>query len=98
MKGKKLDNLTQESFKDENCQQIIDNWSKFTDCLNKNDKTRFIKMIKECYLKYSKSIMSNKREKFDPCITESLLMALIFDQQKQIDKIKEKRYFEFFQS
>jgi hypothetical protein len=44
---KKLDNLTQDSLKDENCQQIIDKWNKFTDCLNKDDKTRFIEMIKE---------------------------------------------------
>ena len=48
-------------------------------------------MIKECYLKYSKSIMSNKKEKFNPpCLTQSLLMALILYQQKQINKIKEK--------
>lgn len=37
-------------------------------------------MIKECHIKYLKSVMSNKSGKFDPCITESLLMALIFDQ------------------
>jgi hypothetical protein len=39
--------------------------------------------------------MSNKSGKFDPCITGSLLMALTFDQQKQIDKIKDKRYLSF---
>ena len=42
--------------------------------------------------------MSYKSGKFNPCITESLLMALTFNQQKQIDKIKDKRYFEFFKS
>lgn len=36
--------------------------------------------------------MSYKSRKFDPCISESLLMTLTFDQQKQIDKIKDKRY------
>ncbi len=55
-------------------------------------------MIKECYLKYSKSIISNKKEKFDSCITESLLMTLSFDQQKQIEKIKEKRNFDLFKT
>lgn len=37
-------------------------------------------MIKECYLKYSKSIMSNKKEKYDPGLTQSLLMALTLHQ------------------
>ncbi len=85
-------NSRQELIKDnENGQQIIENWKNFTDCLNENDKKIFIKMIKECYLKYSKSIMSNKKEKFNPpCLTQSLLMALILHQQKQINKIKEK--------
>ncbi len=52
-------------------------------------------MIKECYIKYSKSIMSNKSGKLNPCITESLLMTLTFNQQKQIDKIEDKRYLSF---
>ena len=39
--------------------------------------------------------MSNKSGKFDPCISESLLMTLTFDQQKQIDKIEDKRYLSF---
>ncbi len=59
-------NSRQKSFKDdENCQQqqqIIENWRKFTNCLNENDKNIFIKMIKECYLKYSKSICQIKKK------------------------------------
>ncbi len=49
-------------------------------------------MIKECYFKYLKSITSNKKEeKFDPYLNQSLLMALIPHQQKQIDKIREAK-------
>ncbi len=34
MERKEQDGLIQESFKDDNCQQIIDNWKKFANCLN----------------------------------------------------------------
>ena len=49
-------------------------------------------MIKGGYFKYSKSAKSNKKEEFDPCLTQSLLMALIRYQQKQINNIKEKQH------
>jgi hypothetical protein len=50
-----------------------------------------MKMIQECYFKYSKSITSNKNGKFDPCLAQSLIMAIILYQQKQIDEIKKKQ-------
>ena len=88
-------NHLRDSFKDKNYQKVIENWEKFADCLNENDKNIFIKMIKECYFQYSKSITSNKKEKFNPCLTQSLFMALILHQQKQIDKIKTKQNVSF---
>ena len=39
--------------------------------------------------------IANNKEKFNPCLTQSLLMALILHQQKQIDKIKEKQNVEY---
>ncbi len=92
---KKYNNIEQELSKDENYKQIIENWMEFADCLTEKDKKNFIKMIKECYFEYSKSITSNRKEKFDPCLTQTLLMALILHQQKQIDNIKEKQNFGF---
>jgi hypothetical protein len=95
LKEKEEDNRLRESSKDENYKQIIENWWNFEYCLNENDKKIFIKMIKECYFRYSQSILSNKKEKSNPCLTQSLLMALILHQQKQIDKIREKQNVEF---
>jgi hypothetical protein len=80
-----------ELFEDKNYERITKNWKKFTDCLNKDDKSVFKKMIKDYYFKYSKSITSNKKGEFDPCLARSLLMALIPYQQKQINNIKEKQ-------
>jgi hypothetical protein len=88
-------NHLKESSEDQNYKKIIENWRKFKDCLNENDKNTFIKIIKECYFQYSLSILSNNKEKFNPCLTQSLLMALILHQQKQIDKIKEKQNVEY---
>lgn len=92
----KEQNHLKDSFKDQNYQKELENW-KFADCLNENDKKNiFIKMIKECYFRYSKSIASNKKEKFNPCLTKSLFMALIlYQQQKQIDKVKKKQNVSF---
>ncbi|MBA3749327.1 MAG: hypothetical protein H0X03_00230 [Nitrosopumilus sp.] len=87
----KQNNSRQKLFKDKNYEQVIENLRKFIDCLRENDKNAFIKMIKECYFKYSKPITSNKNGKFDPCLVQYMIMAIILYQQKQIDEIKEKQ-------
>ena len=39
-------NHLKELSKDQNYKKIIENWRKFKDCLNENDRNTFIKMIK----------------------------------------------------
>lgn len=69
---KKYNNFEDLS-KDENYKQMIEDWRESADCLNEKDEKAFIKMIKECYLEYSKSITSNRKEKFNPCLTQTPL-------------------------
>lgn len=74
-----------------NNNQYIQDWKKFVDCLTKDDKNIFFEMINDCYSQYNKSINTNIKEKdADSCIarTNSLFMALLLYQQKQINLIK----------
>ncbi len=84
--------IGQEISKGKNYEQTIKNWKKSADCLNENNHNAFEKMIEDGYFKYSKSATSNKKEEFDQCLTQSLLMALTRYQQKQINNIKEKQH------
>ncbi len=74
---------------------IINDWKKFIDCLNKDDKDIFLNMIRECYYGYHKSINASIKEKSDSCLnkTISLFMAILIHQQKQINWIKSKQRF-----
>ena len=49
-------------------------------------------MIKDRISNIQKSATPNKKGEFDPCLTQSLLMALIRYQQKQINNIEEKQH------
>ena len=62
----------------------IESWSKFEYILRDEDSILFKKMLNECQKEeYSKAF--NAKGKYDP--TESLLMALIFQQQKMISHL-----------
>ena len=80
-----------------NDNKIFEEWKRFIDCLNEEDKNAFIFMIKNCYNSYHKSIEANIKgnNNSDSCLTRtnSLFMALILYQQKQIDMIKSNQRF-----
>ena len=62
----------------------IESWSKFEYALREEDSILFKKMLNECQKEdYSKAF--NAKGKYDS--TESLLMALIFQQQKMISHL-----------
>ncbi|MER5174295.1 MAG: hypothetical protein ABJB76_09855 [Candidatus Nitrosocosmicus sp.] len=86
---------TEEDNKKDDSNKVIEDWKKFVDCLNNDDKHIFITMIKNCYDNYNKSINANIKEKSQSCLTRtiSLFMALILYQQKQINLIKSKQSF-----
>lgn len=80
----------------DNNNQFIKDWNKFLDCLTKDDKNIFIEMINDCYDNYNKSINASIKEKTaGSCMTRtnSLFMALILCQQKQINLIKANQRF-----
>ena len=65
----------------------IESWSKFEYALRKEDSILFKKMLNECQKEeYSKAF--DAKGKYDS--TESLLMALIFQQQKMISHLIDK--------
>ena len=79
-----------------NDNKIIEEWKRFVDCLDNDDRNAFIFMIKNCYNSYHKSMEANiKGNNSDSCLTRtmSLFMALILYQQKQIDMIKSNQRF-----
>jgi len=74
---------------------VIEDWRKFIDCLDKEDRDTFLAMITNCYDSYFGAINSSIKEKSNSCMTRtiSLFMALILYQQKQINLIKDNQRF-----
>ena len=65
----------------------IESWSKFEYALREEDSILFKKMLSKCQKEeYGKAF--NVKGKYDS--TESLLMALIFQQQKMISQLIDK--------
>jgi hypothetical protein len=73
---------------------IIEDWKYFCECLSKDDKNTFIKMVSDCYNGYHNSINSHIKEKSYSCLTRTtfLFMTLFLYQQKQINLLKSKQY------
>ncbi len=73
---------------------VIEDWKYFCECLIKDDKNTFIKMVNDCYNGYHNSINSHIKEKSDSCLTRTtfLFMTLFLYQQKQINLLKSKQY------
>jgi hypothetical protein len=69
---------------------IIEDWKYFCECLIKDDKNIFIKMVND----YHKSINSHIKERSDSCLTRTtfLFMTLFLYQQKYINLLKSKQY------
>ena len=90
-----LDKQTKKNVDGNTFTLVIEDWKKFSECLSKDDKNTFIKMINDCYNGYHDSINSHIKEKSDSCLTRttSLFMALFLYQQKQINLIKSKQCF-----
>jgi hypothetical protein len=61
-------------------------WSKFEYALREEDRILFKKMLNECQKEYTKAF--NAKSAYNS--TESLFMALIFEQQKMISKLIHK--------
>jgi hypothetical protein len=69
---------------------VIEHWKYFCECLIKDDKNIFIKMVND----YHKSINSHIKERSDSCLTRTtfLFMTLFLYQQKYINLLKSKQY------
>ena len=63
----------------------IESWSKFEYALREEDSILFLKMLNECQKEEEYSKAFNTKGKYNS--TESLFMALIFEQQKMISKL-----------
>ncbi|MDQ4056658.1 MAG: hypothetical protein M3156_04485 [Thermoproteota archaeon] len=63
----------------------IESWSKFEYALREEDSILFKKMLNECQKEEEYSKAFNTKGKYNS--TESLFMALIFEQQKMISKL-----------
>jgi hypothetical protein len=66
----------------------IESWSNFEYALREEDRIPFKKMLNECQKEEEYSKAFNAKGKYNS--TESLFMALIFEQQKMISKLIHK--------
>jgi hypothetical protein len=80
--------MTKEEEQEDILTKEIESWSKFEYALREEDSILFNKMLNECQQKeeYSKAF----KAKGEYNSTESLFMALIFQQQKMISKLIDK--------
>ena len=67
----------------------IESWIKFEYALREEDRILFSKMLNECKKEEEYSKASDAKGKYNST-TESLFMALIFQQQKMISKLIDK--------
>jgi hypothetical protein len=74
--------------KDKTFDKIISNWDVFINCLDDDDdKQLVLKIISKCYFKYQDSIKANTNSDFE--LNTRILMSILIEQQKQIDKLIE---------
>jgi len=66
----------------------IESWSNFEYALREEDRILFKKMLNECQKEEEYSKAFNAKGEYDS--TESLFMALIFQQQKMISRLIDK--------
>ena len=79
--------MTKEEEQENILTKEIESWSKFEYALRKEGRILFKKMLNECQKEeYIKAFKAKGEYDF----TESLFMALIFQQQKMIGKLIEK--------
>jgi hypothetical protein len=74
--------------KDKTFDKIISNWDVFINCLDDDDDKQLVLKIKsKCYFKYQDSIKANTNSDFE--LNTRILMSILIEQQKQIDKLIE---------
>jgi hypothetical protein len=73
--------------KDKTFDKVISNWEVFINCLDDDDKQLVLKIISKCYFKYQDSIQANTNSGFE--LSTRILMSILIEQQKQIDKLIE---------
>jgi hypothetical protein len=73
--------------KDKTFDKIIGNWDAFINCLDNDDKQLILKITSKCYFKYQDSIKANANPDFE--LNIGMLMSILIEQQKQIDKLIE---------
>jgi hypothetical protein len=78
-------NQSSPSIKDNIYDKIFDHLDKFIKNMPEKDKQLLIQTVSKCYLKYQKSIKANGNSDFE--LIMRLLMAILLDQQLQIDKL-----------
>jgi hypothetical protein len=66
----------------------IESWSSFEYAMREEDRILFKKMLNECQKEEEYSKASDAKGKYNS--TESLFLALIFQQQKMISKLIDK--------
>ena len=69
--------------------KVIESWKGFEYSLREEDRILFNKLLNECQKEEEFSKAFNAKDKYNST-TESLFMALIFQQQKMISKLIDK--------
>jgi hypothetical protein len=80
--------MTREEPQENILTEEIEPWNNFEYSLREEDKILFNKMLNECQKEEEYSKAFNAKGEYNST-TESLLMALIFQQQKMINKLIE---------
>ena len=80
--------MTKEEEQEKILNKEIESWSSFEYAMREEDRILFKKMLNECQKEEEYSKASDAKGKYNS--TESLFLALIFQQQKMISKLIDK--------
>ena len=80
--------MTKEEEQEKILSKEIESWSSFEYAMREEDRILFKKMLNECQKEEEYSKASDAKGKYNS--TESLFLALIFQQQKMISKLIDK--------
>ena len=80
--------MTKEEEQEKILNKEIESWSSFEYAMREEDRILFKKMLNKCQKEEEYSKASDAKGKYNS--TESLFLALIFQQQKMISKLIDK--------
>ncbi len=79
------ESTTTPNIRDKTYNKIISDFDEFIKNLSDEDIQLLLSIIRKCYYKYQDSIKVNRNSNFE--FNTGLLMSILIDQQKQIDKL-----------